>query len=272
MAMSFAEIYFDVYFLGYLLVQFAAWAVLTRMLSRTKHFGHNAVDGAHQFVALGSFTWLGLSGAFLWFFDPEFAMAFEEDKLFGFYEPARMLIHGMIGFMVFDTACLVAARAGPEFYVHHSLVLILANFGLMYDENTWFMLYYGVFFFGVSELSSIPLGFVDMFRGNKQLAEAYPKLNDNFRTAFALAFLSVRIAYWPFVMYDFCANFFPRLGEMRWAPAFAFGATAVILTLLQWLWGGLIIMGIVKLAQGKPTTEMDQAVSERGGTFASLVG
>lgn len=270
--MTFAEIYFDTYFIAYLAVQFAAWGLMVRMLSRTKHFNTNAVDGAHQFVALGSFSWLGLFGAYIWFFDPNFAVAFQGDKIFGFYEPARMLIHAMIGFMVFDTACLIAARAGPEFYVHHVLVLILANFGLMYDENTWYMLYYGVFFFGVSEVSSIPLGFVDMFRGNKQLAEAYPKVCDNVRTLFAVSFLILRIAYWPFVMYDFSINFFPRLGEMYWAPAFAFGATAVLLTVLQWFWGFLIIKGIIKLVQGQKETEMDKVVSERGGTFAALVG
>lgn len=271
--MSFVEIYGSIPFLCFILLQYVCFFALNYVFQRTKHFCHNPTGAAQQFVALGCFSFLGGYAFYIWFLDPNFAPAFEDDILFSFYEPCQMLIHVMIGFMVFDTGCLIIARSSPEFFVHHILVMLLANIGLMYGgpDGPYFALYFGVFFFGISELSSIPLAFVDMFRSNRQLANAYPEANGRIRIAFAVMFFVIRIFYWPYVMFIFCTSLFSRLDEVAFFAWFSFAGTAILLTLLQWFWGILIIRGAVRMARSQPDP-VEEKINEKRGSFTSLVG
>ena len=60
-----------------------------------------------------------------------------------------------------------------EMVAHHSLALLLAC--LAYNKSLYY--YYGTYFFGLSEVSSIPLAFLDAFKMFPDLKASYPKCN-----------------------------------------------------------------------------------------------
>jgi len=272
-SLSLAELYTKPHFVGYLLLQFVAWGALTQVFSRTKWFDQNPSGGAHQFVGCGSFTFLGVYGTYLWFFDVVFAEAFEGGsgaRLFGYYEEAATLVHIMIGYMIFDSVALAVARAGPEFFAHHVLTFTLANISMLYG-GTYFALYYAVFFFGLIEVSSIPLAAVDLFRANKGLSQAIPNGPVTARATFAAMFVVVRGCYWPFVMFGFIRDLLAE--DVKLFAFVLYGFTAAALTLLQYFWLYLIIRGVMKQFSGGQA-EVDKMLDEgdRKGTLTSLTG
>lgn len=67
-----------------------------------------------------------------------------------------------LSFQVYDLAATLAIRPlrKPEMVVHHSLACMLAYLLLRDDYSN----YYSIFFFGMTEVSSIPLCIVDVFK------------------------------------------------------------------------------------------------------------
>merc|ERR1712151_615081 len=94
--------------------------------------------------------------------------------------------------------------------VHHGLSGWLAYNGLTSGPagltHGGFVMYYGAFFFGVSEVSSIPLLAMDVFKKNKQLGKQFDYIFQPCRVTFAALFIAIRLLYWPYVSYDFWTN------------------------------------------------------------------
>lgn len=273
-AMSLQEIFLDPYFIGYLLLQLVVYGGLIQLFSRTKYFDKNVLDAAHQFTSVGSFTFFGLFGVYTWFFDPGFVEVYgsgfersAEIRLFAFYAPARALVHVMVGYMLFDSICLAASRAGPEFFMHHLLTFSLAMIGLTYGE-TYFALYYGVFFFGIVEFSSIILAFVDLFRNNKELAAAFPSISTSIRSVFALLFILIRGFYWPYILFFFIRDLISA--DVKLLALSLYGFTAVALTALQYFWLFLIAKGAQKQFFGGKGTKVGDMLEDRQGSLSAL--
>jgi len=274
--MSLQEVFLDPYFVGYLLLQFVVYGGLIQLFSKTKYLDKNVMDAAHQFTSVGSFTFFGLFGVYTWFFDEGFAQAFggwdstADVRLFAFYAPARVLVHTMVGYMVFDTICLIASRAAPEFFAHHILTFSLALIGLTYGE-TYFALYYGVFFFGVCEFSSMPLAFVDLFRNNRELAAAFPTASTTLRSVFAFGFILIRGCYWPYMVFFFVRDLLTGT-DVKWLAFILYGFTAVALTAMQYFWLFLIFKGVQKQFCKGEGTKVGNALEDRQGSLSALAG
>merc|ERR1712007_320495 len=80
--------------------------------------------------------------------------------------------------------------------IHHASSTFLCILGLTNGPHG-FLMYYAAFFFGVSEVSSIPLAIMDLFKYSKQLTAAFPGTSEVVRVAFALLFLAVPAAIGP---------------------------------------------------------------------------
>merc|ERR1712190_190524 len=84
-------------------------------------------------------------------------------------------------------------------FIHHIVTILVASI-LLFRK---LLMCYGSFFFGVSELSSIPLIVVDHFHDlanpRKGGSRALEKLNNTSRVMFAVFFLLIRCVYWPYV-------------------------------------------------------------------------
>lgn len=125
---------------------------------------------------------------------------------------------------------------------------------------------YCLFFFGLVELSSIPLSVVDFFHPQKGLPQLLEHsallraLNDQARVLFALLFLLVRALYFPYVVAgcllpDVTAVWGQqeRLAQLlvdRMTPLAVIVVSAVCMTLLQLYWAVLIAKQVLKLVMG----------------------
>lgn len=82
--------------------------------------------------------------------------------------------------------------------IHHLLVTILAYMGC-----APYIHLEAVFFFGVAELTNIPLTMIDIFKYLPWLRQTYPWLYDLTRTAFAILFIILRLITWPMQCWNF---------------------------------------------------------------------
>jgi hypothetical protein len=157
--------------------------------------------------------------------------------------------------VVVVVACIPEYRT-PIHLTHHATTCFLALFG-----GYPFLQYYGFFFFGLANASSVPLC----------LGEALGALG--FSTAallcqvlFAVAFLVVRTIYWPLVSYGFwqdCLAYL-RAGDAHSSATVSFFLAAnVILTGMQALWTHAVLRGVGEaLGLIKPAGAGDQSKKE----------
>jgi len=107
--------------------------------------------------------------------------------------------------------------------IHHFLVTILAYMGCfpyIHLEAS--------FFFGVAELTNIPLTIIDVFKYLPGLKKNYPAVNEAMRSIFAVLFIILRLIMWPLQ----CWNFWMSSGVLI---AKHFQLSAMEATLTQFL-------------------------------------
>lgn len=158
-------------------------------------------------------------------------------RLYGGSETFQVLASVTAVYEAYNTAltAVMPEYRTLDFVGHHFTTFLLALFG-----SYPFLNYYGVFFFGVASVSSIPLCAAELAKclGSKQLLSA-------FQATFALSFVGFRTFYWPYVSLHFWADSVAALrGEAGTdAPAVHSGAAFALflvanvgLTGLQLLW------------------------------------
>lgn len=231
---------------------------------------------AHQLVALPLMIILSYVGWRDWFFSPngydEGATA--SDRIFGYSNPNDIsLAIGSGAILLWDTptGLLSPPLRDPLMLAHHvGMFLVAATMsGTFCSGGNMIGYYYVPFYFGVIELSGIPLTYVDLFHpryehynkwlnakhSNKKTA-AFQKMlkdvNDVAQKVFALTFLALRGIYFPYVSFskaipDLMKAFEnPPNGVPMWTGYFLVGMISLF-ALLQAYWG-LIIAKKVKKA------------------------
>ena len=158
-----------------------------------------------------------------------------------------------IPFQLYELAC--AARVKRlrgktfEMVAHHALALLLAC--LAVNKDIYY--FYGTYFFGVSELSSLPLVFLDLFKMFPEVKKRYPLSNELIRPFFCVCFLVLRTFYWPYVSYHFWSASLTHYPNDA-LEVMTFCTVNLLLSALQAFWTYLIIIGLYKLAIGDPGT------------------
>jgi hypothetical protein len=136
--------------------------------------------------------------------------------------------------------------------VHHIAVICVASTSTFL---TCGFRYFIPFFYGVIEISSVPLSVMNAFKNNLDWIERYPSLYGNVRLVFGITFLVVRVVLWTPFYWDFIS-----LATMLWWSTEVggtkvilgvFNAASVVLTLLQYFWAGKIVSAMVKGAPKK---------------------
>lgn len=201
---------------------------------------------AFEIVAGLCVTYLGLIGLIGWFqLNPSWNLQYkdlEKDKLYGrtqFVEDH--LIAPMITFQGWNLLlCLFNKDLGDPFMIaHHFATVMLGYFGLFPYVH-----YYGLYFFGVAELSNIPLTLVDMFKYFPDLRRKFPMINQASRLIFAASFIFLRILFWTKVSYEFWQSSLTLLYSGEAHSIFVvtfFLLSNIFLTLLQYFWGFKIV-------------------------------
>ena len=139
-----------------------------------------------------------------------------------------------------------------EMIFHHIAVIAVGCMSVFFNNG---FRYWTPYFFGIFELSSVPLGVMNIFKDNKAWMEAHPKLFGNIRVTFAVTFLTIRIVMLvPRLIYLRDCFLVPYLMDKEYffyrLYLFMVWASSCFLFLLQLYWGHLIVTGIVKAVTG----------------------
>lgn len=149
---------------------------------------------------------------------------------------AKQLWNTVIGYKLNDLPA--------EMLLHHILVLGLC----LVQERTKYGMPYGIFFIGIAELSSIPLGLTKVLTIS-EAATRWPRVNTVCRMSFAVAFLCTRVVMWLYFAAWFWLDNFNAWGkelvELKWAAVVHLFSNG-ILTALQLVWAAKICLGVRK--------------------------
>lgn len=159
---------------------------------------------------------------------------------------------------------ILSGHVDAVMHAHHAGMFLVATLDMGYWSNGIpIMAQFGPFFFGVIELSSIPLAVVDMFHPKKQ-PEWYQyhlqhpslvKLNEYSRYVFALLYMIMRMGYFPYVALGQVIPLgLQQLKEPKYenakGPIISMLVFSGLFTLLQLYWGTLIMKQIQKALKG----------------------
>ena len=122
---------------------------------------------------------------------------------------------------------------------------------LYYLSNYPYGHYYHIFYYGLTNISTIYLSFIDIFKKDNILINKYPNLYSIIRTLFAIIFIFFRIIMWSYYnvyfIYD-CSIIYYREESNNDLKNFLLINKLVILifTTLQFFWAKQIVNGVVK--------------------------
>lgn len=205
---------------------------------------------AFELVAGFCVTYLGVAGCYGWYKDSE---SLSNDKFYGSSEfVVNHLIYPMISYQGWNFLLCLFNRdlCDPAMLGHHAVTAALAYFGL-----APYLHYMGLFYFGIAELTNVPLTVVDIFKYFPDLAKQYPILNDLCRYSFALSFIILRLIVWPIFSYTyFWTGSIDLIRSEKAHSLFVvifFLSANVFLTFLQFFWGSKIFGFLFKSSKSK---------------------
>lgn len=242
----------------HIVVQLTLGAIPTA-LSRDPGFA------AHQLCFLVGMLFCAVYGSWLWFDKA----AIIEDRIYGLDPGALLLAEFSAAFQFYDlvSSLMIDSLRLSDRIGHHVIASILG----FWSYHHGILLYYALFFFGVSEVSSVFLAFVDFFKEFAELRNPrqYPllaQLNEVTRNIFACVFLTIRVCYWPYVSIKFWAD---ALDALKHAKPHPIEITCIMLaniglTLLQFYWAFLILKQIYKKFGGVTIEEQKEEAVDYG--------
>ena len=132
---------------------------------------------------------------------------------------------------------------------HHTIVTFVSPC-LLYPYAQYFV----VFFYGMIELTNIPLTFMDIFKYFKAFAEQYPLLNQFTRFTFATSFIFLRLICFPIKVWPFLEGSVQYImsGEAHDSTIVScLVVGTVLMTILQFMWGYKVFKSIL-MKGGEP--------------------
>jgi len=162
------------------------------------------------------------------------------------YEELGMLSAIIIAYNLWALPVGLAIKEPSEMIFHHVAVLLVASLPAFFTNG---FRYFTPFFFGLIEISSVPLVMMNAFRENPHLDREYPITSLIAGGSFAVSFIVTRVIMWMPQSYDFC-----RLAFLLCYTSESFGGRAILgagilanffLTALQLFWARKIINGVM---------------------------
>ena len=233
---------------------------------------------AHSVVAFPFMVILTYIGCRDWFFDRDaYGSSTATDRIFGYSNPRDIpLNYGSGAILLWDVPMgfISPPLQDPIMWAHHVGMFLVASVmnGQFCEHGNMIGYYYAPYYFGVIELSSIFLSYVDIFHpkykhyynwlNGKQTDKKSIKLqrllnsvNEVARLLFAVTFLAFRGIYFPIVTFSRAipdlieAYETPPDGVPLWTYYFL-TAMMGLFAVLQAYWGLLISKQIVKALGG----------------------
>jgi len=142
---------------------------------------------------------------------------------------------------------LFQVNESPAMLAHHVTVVAVGSMSAFFRNG---FRYWTPFFYGIIEISSIPLSIMNFFKDNPKLIEKYPSVYSGLRAVFSLSFLLVRLVMFVPRHVTYLTHHYLLQSTHPLVPYRIFmGVTwlsSLFLLLLQLYWSTLIVKGIVK--------------------------
>jgi hypothetical protein len=241
------------YIAGWTCAEFVLCIVLWAVCANTSTFKSKPLVAAfmlaHQFPIVG-LCYYALIGRLDWIMEQPATL---KERMYGFDPAAEHICMIQVALQIFVTTIAFATRDGgllkPELLAHHSVTATLMCICLHPFGHSRV----GIFF-GLTELSTIPLNVMDVFKNFPDLVKSFPVLDVVCKISFALSFLVLRVGLVTKVSYDFQVDLYElyATGTAHSVPAVFFMSLSNIFVVgLQLYWSTLIIKGLYGLAFGK---------------------
>jgi hypothetical protein len=157
----------------------------------------------------------------------------------------------------------------PAMLLHHGAVIMVATMSAFFSGG---FRYWTPFFYGIIELSSVPLALMNMFKDRRDWIQRFPQWYTAIRLVFCATFLSVRVLWFVprkmrylrdhYLLWSFA---FRDATRPLWYVVFMAGVwwSSVFLLGLQLHWGALIVRGLVKLVSPGNSSSTKKKIERR---------
>jgi TLC domain len=212
----------------------------------------------YQVTNLSVNAFLGILGIYYQLhYVPPYSAMNVQDTIVG-HDPFVVFAAVQLGYQLWSLPVgILHVNESPAMLLHHVAVLMVATMSAFLSGG---FRYWTPFFYGIIELSSVPLALMNMFKDRRDWIESYPQLYTAIRLAFCATFLSVRVACFvprkAMYLRDHYLLWSSALRDPSrptWYVVFMASVwlSSVFLLGLQLHWGALIARGLVKLVVPK---------------------
>jgi hypothetical protein len=169
------------------------------------------------------------------------------------YDDLRLFAIAQIGYQAWALPIgLFFVGETTSMLIHHVAVICVASTSAFLHCGFRFFTPY---FYGVIEISSVPLSIMNAFKNNPKWIDARPDLYSTIRLVFGLTFLLVRVImwtpfYWKFFSLAMMLLYSTEMGSTKIILAL-FNFSSVVITFLQYFWASKIISAMLKLGKKK---------------------
>ena len=181
---------------------------------------------------------------------------YSTDRFYGYSSLAHT--HLITPMFVYQIWNLFSCILHNEYRDLPSLGHHLVTAGLAYCGFYPFAHYYSLFYFGIAEVTTVPLNLVNTFKNIPQLIQTYPTLYQASRTIFAFSFFLIRLFWWPIISYELfysCLNLIQSQKAHSLFIVNYFLFSNLFLTSLQFYWGYLILSNLFNRNKDKEKKE-----------------
>ncbi len=198
---------------------------------------------AHHVIVLPLMVYLVWNGVVQWFLRDGNNKTAENRIVQGSY--FSDLVIGIMAWDIPVTILTKELRNGPMM-LHHIAMMFTAALSLgVWSDGARLFGYYAPFFFGVTEISTLPLVTMDILKKNDLSAPGW------LGPLFAFLFLTVRVLYFPYMS---VTRVLPDIKEVSSKgiypkPLYTMAVLNVVFSLLQLYWGLLVVQALFELIQ-----------------------
>ena len=241
-----------VYVAVWVIVNFSAWGLFCLLFRQTETFAAKPYYAAFNVaitIPVAAMCYYGLVGRVDWVFTPPATI---QERMYGYDASAEKIAMIQIAQQVFSTVAAFGTRdkyfLKIELIGHHVITAIVMVLALQPFGHA----YIGIFF-GLTELSTLPLNVMDTLKQFKHVAKAFPFVALVCRLTFAIAFLVLRVGLTTYVSIGFqrdCYELYST-GTAHSVAAVVFSSLAnLFICALQLYWARLIVNGVVSTLTG----------------------
>ena len=242
-----------VYVAVWIIINFSAWGIFSLLFRQTEAFAakpYYAAYNAAITIPVAVMCYYGLVGRVDWVFTPPATI---QERMYGYDASAEKIAMIQIAQQTFSTIVAFGTRdkyfLKVELIGHHVITATVMAIGLQPFAHA----YIGIFF-GLTELSTLPLNVIDTLKQFKNVAKAFPLVTMVSTFTFGIAFLVLRVGLTSYVSVGFqrdCYQLYSTTGAAHSVPAVVFSSMAnLFICALQLYWARLIINGLVSTLTG----------------------